>query len=138
MDLPDLCIDITGDVVEWQELLNGTQIVTVEGASADGWTLSGSVSWSIRDAEFAGEGDITLTRGDGAELFGSLVRARVSDLGESEAVEADHEMRLEYEIDGGSGPFDDAIGAAHAEARLSRETFSGTWLVKLDSSPLPR
>jgi hypothetical protein len=126
-----ISIEISGDVVEWQELLNGTQIVTIEGASADGWTLSGSITWSARDADFAGEGDVTLTRADGAELFGSLIRARVSEIGDQEAVEADHQMRLEYEIDGGSGEFGDASGTARAEGRLSREGFSGTWAVTL-------
>ena len=119
------------DVVEWQELLNGAQIVTIEGASPDGWTLSASVTWSARDADFAGEGDIALTRGDGAELFGSLTRARVSEIGDAEVVEADHLMQLEYEIDGGSGPFEGASGSARAEGRLSRESFAGTWIVVL-------
>jgi hypothetical protein len=128
-DVEEIRIEISGDVVEWQELLNGTQIVTIEGASADGWTLSGSVTWSARDADFAGEGDVTLTRADGAELFGSLIRARVTEIGEQDVVEADHQMRLEYEIDGGSGAFEDASGTARAEGRLSREAFSGTWLV---------
>lgn len=127
-------INISGDVVEWQELLNGAQIVTIEGASADGWTLSGSVTWSARDADFAGEGDVTLTRGDGAELFGSLVSARVSEIGDAEVIEADHQMRLEYEIDGGSGELEGASGNARAEGRLSREAFSGTWVVTLTAS----
>lgn len=128
----ELRIEITGDVVEWQELLNGTQIVTIEGASADGWTLSGSVSWNIRDASAAGEGDITLTRDDGAELFGTLVRARVSEIGEREVEEADHAMQLEYEIDGGSGAFEGASGSARAEGRLSAEAFRGVWVVTVD------
>ncbi len=132
-NVDEISIEITGDVVEWQELLNGTQIVTIEGAGADGWTLSGSVTWSARDADFAGEGDVTLTRGDGAELFGSLVRARVTEMGDAEVIEADHRMRLEYEIDGGSGAFGDASGTARAEGRLSREGFSGTWTVTLGS-----
>jgi hypothetical protein len=127
----EIRIAIAGDVVEWQELLNGAQIVTIEGASADGWTLSGSVTWSARDADFAGEGDVTLTRADGAELFGSLVRARVSEIGEQEVVEADHLMRLAYEIDGGSGEFEGVSGTARAEGRLSREAFAGTWAITL-------
>jgi len=127
----ELRIEITGDVVEWQELLNGAQIVTIEGASADGWTLSGSLTWSARDADFAGEGDVTLTRGDGAELFGSLVRARVSEIGEADVEDADRAMRLDYEIDGGSGAFDGASGSARAEGRLSMESFRGVWVVTL-------
>jgi len=128
----ELRIEITGDVVEWQELLNGTQIVTLEGASADGWTLSGSVSWNIRDASAAGEGDITLTCDDGADLFGSLVEARVSEIGEREVEEADHAMHLEYEIDGGSGAFEGASGSARAGGRLSAEAFRGVWVIALD------
>ena len=38
-------IDFSGEVVEWQELLNGTQVLSLEGASADGqWSLSGALS----------------------------------------------------------------------------------------------
>lgn len=129
----ELRIEITGDVVEWQKLLNGTQIVTLEGASADGWTLSGSVSWNIRDASAAGEGDITLTRNDGAELFGSLVRAQVSEIGERDVEEADRSMHLAYEIDGGSGAFEGASGSARTEGRLSAETFHGVWVVRVDA-----
>jgi hypothetical protein len=129
----ELRIEITGDVVEWQELLNGTQIVTLEGVSADGWTLSGSVSWNIRDASAAGEGDITLTGDDGAELFGSLARARVSEIGEREVEEADRSMHLEYEIDGGGGAFASASGSARAEGWLSAEAFRGVWVISLDA-----
>lgn len=125
----ELHIDITGDIIEWQELLNGTQIVTIVGANGDGWTLAGSVTWSARDADFAGEGDLTLTRADGAELFGSLLRAQVSEIGEREVEEAGWAMRLEYEIDGGSDTFDGASGSARAEGRLSREAFHGVWVV---------
>jgi hypothetical protein len=125
-------IEISGEVVEWQKLLDGTQIVGLEGVSSDGWTLSGSVSWNVRDASAAGEGDITLTR-DGAELFGTLVEARVSEIGEREVEEADHEMHLRYEIDGGSGAFEGASGSARADGRLSAESFRGVWMVTLQS-----
>ena len=72
-------IDVAGEIVERQELLNGTETVSLEGVSRDGrWTLSGLVTWNIGLKSNTGEGDITLTRDDGAELFGTLVQGEVT------------------------------------------------------------
>ncbi|HEY8172717.1 MAG TPA: hypothetical protein VIH21_06495 [Dehalococcoidia bacterium] len=122
-------LEISGDVIERQELLNGTQIVTLEGRSADGvWLMSGIVSWNVGLVEYAGEGDITLTReSDGAELFGTLVSA------ESHGDDAEGEMHLAvaYAIDGGAGAFEEAAGPATARVTLAWETFSGSWNLDL-------
>jgi hypothetical protein len=129
----ELTIDIAGDVVEWQELLNGTQILSLEGVSADGaWTLSGSLSWNIGLRESSGEGDLALSHADGAEIFATLTRADVRDVGEREIEEADHTMRLEYEIDGGTGEFASASGAATADGTLSADAFRGRWLIRIE------
>jgi len=129
----ELTIDVAGDVVEWQKLLNGTQIVTIEGASADGqWTLSGGLSWNIRGGSKAGDGDITLTRADGSELFGTLAGGDVAEPGQRDPEEAGYTMRLAYEIDGGSGGFESASGAARAEGSLSLEAFHGRWRVEIN------
>ncbi len=131
----DLVIDISGDVVEWQDLLNGTCIATLEGASPDGqWTLSGSVSWNSRSGSQAVEGDITLTQGDGAELFGTLTDGEVAEVGEQDAIDAGYAMRLQYEIDGGSGEFASATGTAAGQGSLSRERFQGRWIISLTRS----
>lgn len=120
----ELEIEIRGDVVEWQELLNGTQIVTLQGASEDGnWVLSGGLSWNIGLAETSGEGDITLTRDDGAEIFGTLTNAEVEDAAEAEVGGPDYLLRLEYEVDGGSAEFDAVEGRATADGELTREAF---------------
>jgi hypothetical protein len=128
----ELTIEIAGDVVEWQELLNGTQVLSLEGVSADGaWALSGSLSWNIGLRESSGEGDLTLSRADGAEIFATLTRADVHDVGEREIEDADHTMRLEYEIDGGEGEFASATGAATADGVLSGDAFRGRWLINI-------
>jgi hypothetical protein len=128
----ELTIEISGDIVEWQELLNGTQIVTLEGASNDGaWAMSGLVSWNIGLASNAGEGDITLRRDDGAELFGTLVRGAVTEIDDGNGSDASHAVRLEYEIDGGTGAFESADGVAAAEGTLSPGSFRGCWTVVL-------
>jgi len=128
-------IDLTGDVIEWQKLLNGTQIVTIEGAAADGeWTLSGGLSWNVRAGSGAGEGDVILARSDGSELFGSLNGGDVREIAGDDAERADYAMRLTYEIDGGSGEFETAAGNATAEGTLSRESFAGRWRIEISLS----
>ena len=124
-------IEFTGDVVEWQELLNGSCTAAIEGASADGaWTLVGGVTWNIGLRESTGEGDLTLTASGGDELFGTLVAGDVSEI-EGAVGDADHTMRLRYDIDGGSGRYESATGAATAEGTLSRSGFAGRWALEL-------
>ncbi|MBI2755831.1 MAG: hypothetical protein HYX52_03880 [Chloroflexi bacterium] len=128
----DLRIRCAGDVVEWQELLNGTQLVSIEGASEDGaWTLSGGFSWNIGLREGAAEGDVTLSRGDD-EMFASLTSADVTDT--SDAPEGDHAFRLDYDIDGGAGAFDGATGRIEASGAFTRATFAGEWRVHVDAA----
>ena len=124
----EITLHFAGDVVERQELLNGTETVTLEGASPDGWTLSGLVSWNIGLVDYTGEGDITLLRADGAELYGTLTCGRVTESA------GEHRFRLEYEIDDGSGVFDGASGTAEAVGSLSGEGFAGTWIVALSEN----
>lgn len=127
-----LIIDIAGEVIEWQKLLNGTQIVTIEGASADGeWTLSGGFSWNIRSGSGTGEGDSTLSRTDDSELFGTLAGGDVTETSAIDDAQADFTMRLTYEIDGGAGEFDNATGTAGAEGTLSRESFRARWSLEI-------
>jgi hypothetical protein len=129
-------IDVAGEIVERQELLNGTETVSLEGESGDGrWTLSGLVTWNIGLKSNTGEGDITLARDDGAELFGTLLRGDVTEIVGDDTAEAtaDHAMRLEYEIDGGTGAFESATGACQATGSLGAATFRGRWTITLDS-----
>ena len=85
-------IELAGEIVERQELLNGTETVSLEGESADGrWTMSGLVTWNIGLVSNTGEGDITLTRDDGAELFGTLIRG---DVAETSAGDSDEQADL--------------------------------------------
>jgi hypothetical protein len=115
-------IEIAGDVVERQELLNGTQIITLEGASADGaWTLTGGLSWNIGLADTATEGDITLTRNDGAELFATLTTAKIIEAAES--AETDYDLALTYDIDGGSGALEHARGDLALTGALTGDQF---------------
>ena len=118
-------IDVAGDVVDWQTLLSGLQIATLEGASPDGaWTLSGSCSWNVRAGPDAAEGDLTLVRGDGAELFATLAAGTVVEISSGAADAAGYDARLEFAIDGGAGDFDGVTGSIFAEGRLSREAFA--------------
>ena len=115
-------IEIAGDVVERQELLNGTQTVTLEGASADGdWTMTAGLSWNIGLADTATEGDITLTRNDTAELFATLITANITEIAESS--EADYDLSLTYEIDGGSGALQEVGGRLQLLGELAGDQF---------------
>jgi hypothetical protein len=114
-------VEITGDVVERQELLNGTQLLTLEGRSADGaWTFVGGLSWNIGRKAVPAEGDITLTSADGDELFGTVAGGGVRD---TATEDADHLVALLYDIDGGTGRFESPSGALHAEGTLHGDTF---------------
>ena len=131
----ELRIEITGEIVERQELLNGTQTITIEGADAAGdWALVGALSWNLGLVEYEGEGDLTLTRADGAEIFATLVRADVAEAGDG-IEDADHTFRLTYEIDGGAGAFLDATGAGSAQGTLAGDAFHGAWSLRL-AAPL--
>ena len=128
----ELRIEITGEIVERQELLNGTQTITIEGAAAAGeWTLVGALSWNLGLVDFAGEGDLTLTRADGAEIFATLAHSDVTQAADG-IEDADHTFRLTYEIDGGAGAFLDANGTASAEGTLAGDAFRGIWSLRLD------
>lgn len=125
-------MELAGEIVERQELLNGTETVSLEGESADGrWTMSGLVTWNIGLVSNTGEGDITLTRDDGAELFGTLIRGEVSEaVGDGDEA-AGYAMRLEYEIDGGTGTFESAAGTCVAAGSLAADSFWGHWTITL-------
>jgi hypothetical protein len=128
----ELRIEFSGDVVERQELLNGTQTITIEGASADGkWTLVGSLSWNRGLVDFSGEGDLTLVCDGGDEMYGTPVRVLVEDADDDDDV--DHHMQIQYEIDGGTGVYAAASGTARAEALLAGEQLRGTWVLTLES-----
>jgi hypothetical protein len=138
----EFSLEISGDIVERSELLNGTESVTLQGVSDDSragdddrasegdrWDLTGIVSWNLGLVDYAGEGDLTLTRGDGAELYGSLVSA-AARRAEGDAA-GDWAIHAEYEIDGGSGQFDAASGRASAQIVLAGDTFRGQWAFDL-------
>jgi hypothetical protein len=121
-------ITFQGDVVERSELLNGTESVTLEGASGDGvWTLSGGISWNLGLVDYPGEGDLVLARDEGSEVYASLTTVHVSERDGSEAFEA------EYEVDGGTGAWNGASGRITASGAISGESFSGRWHVILES-----
>ncbi len=123
-DVNSIEIDIAGDVVEWQTLLSGMQIATVEGATADGaWTLSGNCSWNPRSGLGASEGDLTLSRNDGAELFASLSAGTVVEELSESGDAAGYDAHLELAVDGGAGEFEGAAGSIVAAGRLSRDGF---------------
>ncbi len=127
----EITIEFAGEIVERQELLNGTETVSLEGRSDDGaWTMSGLLTWNIGLVSNTGEGDITIVRDDGAEIFATLIRADVAEAGSGdEGDAADHTMQLAYEIDGGSGAFESAEGQITASGVLAASTFHGQWTV---------
>lgn len=122
-------ITLRGEVAERQELLNATQSVTIESESDDGWTAVASFSWNRGLASYAGEGDITLTRDDGAECFGTLVNADVTA-----DAEAGNTVSATYEIDSGSGALDGAHGRVTLGGSFTDATFEGKCSLLLDDA----
>ena len=126
----ELVIRLAGDVVDRQELLNGAQSATLEGASEDGeWVATGLLTWNIGLKADTGEGDITLARTDGSEIFASLLHGAVVEGGVAE--DAGHVFDLVYEIDGGSADFESASGRIEAEGTLAEASFTGVWTLSL-------
>ena len=109
-------IAFRGDVVERQELLNGTESVTVEGASEDGmWRVVATVSWNLGLVDMSGEGDFEIA-GDGGEVYGTLVDAKAeAGAGEERAEWAVH---ARFDVDGGAGRFESAAGTAAMRMQL--------------------
>ena len=127
----DLKVEIEGEIVERQELLNGTQSVSLQGASSDGeWTLSGILSWNLGLVDFAGEGDLNLARRDGAEIFATLTSARVTDA-EDDSPDADHAFAAAYDVESGTGAFEGVRGSAEAAGALAGDGFRGTWTLQI-------
>lgn len=126
----ELELNCRGDIVERQELLNGTKTVTIEGASDDGaWTLTAVISWNRGLVEYAGEGDVALTR-DGDEILATLVRAEAIAPDADDT--SDHLIKIQYEIDEGAGTYAGARGRARADVRIAGDEFSGRWVLTLD------
>jgi hypothetical protein len=123
-------IDIAGDVVERQELLNRTQIVTLEGAG-DGWTFVGDLSWKLGPEGRAAEGDITLTSPAKDELFASLSGGTARET--TAGAEADHLLALDYEIEGGNGAYDQAHGSLALKGSLQGDAFSARLSVTISN-----
>ncbi len=118
----DILFQVSGDVVEREELLNGTQTVAIEGSSEDGaWALTGTVAWNLGLRDFAGEGDLTLAREDGSEIFATLTNASVQESADDGA--GGHMLRLVFEIDGGSGQYEGTHGGIDASGMLTDGSF---------------
>lgn len=126
-----LTLDISGDVVERSELLNGTLTVTIAGETPDGaWSLAGSISWSRGLIDYPGEGDITLTCA-GGQIFGTVQRAQIHPDPDDERQR--ERLALTCEVDGGDGAYDGAAGDAEASLLIEAGTFAGRWMLRLDS-----
>ena len=127
----EINITARGEIVERQELLNGTRTVAFEGTSDDGvWSVSGVVSWNLGLVDYAGEGDLTLVRDDGSELYATLTQASPDT---AEDADTDASLSVTYEIDGGSGDFDSLNGPIHGRVRVTDDEFEAEWRI----GPIP-
>ena len=123
----DLAFEFDGEIVERQELLNGTQSVTVEGRSADGrWAVSLDISWNLGILDFDGEGDITIAGQNGTEAFGSLASA-VATVGER----ADWSIVAAFDIDGGTDRWEAVRGRAEVTLEITVTKATGRVAVNL-------
>lgn len=124
-------IKASGEITESQELLNGTRTVAFEATSDDGvWLVSGVVSWNLGLVEFAGEGDLTLSR-EGAEIYATLVSAIADHEADAEDDTSDALLELTYEIDGGAGEFDAANGGCRGSVKIAASAIEGMWALDI-------
>lgn len=127
----ELHVHVEGEVVERSELLNGTCTIAIEGETADGrWQIAGVVSWNRGLVEYVGEGDLSVAGSDG-EVFASLTASDAEAGGEDET---DVRLAVSYEIDGGSGRFDDAAGTVEGSVRVAGDRFEGAWTIAIPDS----
>lgn len=128
----ELAIEAAGDITDRQELLNGTQMVALDGASGDGvWSVTGSLSWNIGLDDRGVEGDMTLSKTTGDELYATVSRGSVRELAGSGVDASEYVLRIECDIDGGAGSFEDARGLLLGEGVLSGASFTLLWNVSL-------
>ena len=125
----ELAIEVSGEVVERQELLNGTETLTLEGTAADGWTLTAMIAWNRGLVDYTGEGDITLARG-GDELFGTVVSSSAQESPDGSGLL----FHATYDIDGGLGEFESATGQIEAQGTLEGASFHGRWLARINEA----
>jgi hypothetical protein len=90
--------------------------------------VEGSASWNLGLVDFAGEGDITLTRG-GDEVYGTLARIEVRDA--SEGGDADFEAEVEYDVDGGAGALEGASGRVRGRMVARAAALAGRWQLEV-------
>lgn len=123
----EIAFDFKGEIVERQELLNGTETITIEGASADGaWSLTVCFSRNRGLIELAAEGDITLIHeGAGIELWGSLARVI-----EAPREQTDWVAETAFEVDGGAAAGAGAKGRVNVHLEAVADSVLGR--VELD------
>lgn len=126
----EIDISAAGEIVESQELLNGTRTVAFEGASEDGWLVSGVASWNRGLVDYVGEGDLTVARENGTEIYASLTQASIA---REEDANADVSLDCRYEVDGGAGEYDGASGSATGSIVIEGDAIRGKWRIQVAS-----
>ncbi len=106
-------------MVERTELLNGTRQTVLDGAG-NGWMLMATLAWRIGLDAGLGEGEVTLARADGDELYASAVSVAVE-----ESPDGLERVTAQLEIDGGVRAYDGARGRATLEVTLVGDRFTG-------------
>jgi hypothetical protein len=106
-------------VVERTDLLNGARQAVLDGAG-NGWMLMATVAWRIGLDAGPGEGEITLARADGDELYASAVSVAAE-----ESPDGPERVTARLEIHGGVRAYDGAQGTATLEVTLAGDRFTG-------------
>jgi len=120
-------IEVDGDVVERQELLNGTQTLALE-AEGGGWTVSALVTWNRGLDVRPPEGDITLTCAQRGEIFATVTSVRAGEASTDEGLLV---LRVGYVVEGGTGDFEGVTGDAEATLEMADDRFKGVWRLRL-------
>jgi hypothetical protein len=122
---------LEGVTVEEGDLLDATRMATISGQARDdagrGWRWEMSLSWTMALRSDFSEGDVSLLREDGAQIFATLTEGEyVEDPEEDEG-----SFTAVFQIEGGEGPFETARGSVETNCRVTGEEVEGEARVEL-------
>ena len=132
-----LRLEVEGEVGESREMLDGTRQIVLVGSAEDdhreSWSLTLTLAWSMGADAKIEEGDLSLSRDDGAEVYGSLRAGRYREAGGAGVQGAAESFEAAFDIDGGEGEFASAGGSVRLAGTFTRERFAATADLRLRS-----
>ena len=131
-----LRLDFEGEVSQNQEMLDGTRQLVLEGRADDddhvSWSITVTLAWTMGDEAEIEEGDLTLSRDDGAELYAGLRAGRYRERGLVGVEGAAAGFDAAFAIDGGEGEFASSAGRVRLRGTFTEQRFAATADVRVN------